>query len=414
MDFNKMRRTSLGSLQTARLLDDFGEGDSVDSDAKRSASLAKERQKQKATARQVPVVPPVLSFPADGNRSALVEIADDDAFLSSKDGSGDGTGDFSDKNQKPILLAREQTESVLKEQLRLLQEELKLKDSECAKMQAYRDRVSAELEDLTATLFEEANKMVRDEKVRRHQAEKLYKETYMKLEALDTEMAWRREQMATIPEKTSSLPTRSASLHTLNTNSSANDALTLSGVIDWFRGAKPLANGAQSQMPSVTVDAIADENAVIRKEIDPVVHAEFVSWRQKPSLSREHPLINRIYNQDIEPNFEFTNLELAKRALKAVEQNTIFIEESCKYKPFAKVCSLSLSPRSCVYRMRLGDDNTWYAISAFARNRIISVCDFFTFIRYIQLGLVRRGVHDTWWEIVSHRERMSKARLGVL
>lgn len=57
-------------------------------------------------------------------------------------------------NQRTVMLAKEQTEMVLKAQLQRLQEELKLKDDECAKMHEYRDRVSAELEDLTATLFE--------------------------------------------------------------------------------------------------------------------------------------------------------------------------------------------------------------------------------------------------------------------
>ena len=42
-------------------------------------------------------------------------------------------------------------------------------------------------------------------------------------------------------------------------------------------------------------------------QLDPIVHREFVQWREKPALGRELPLIQRIYAQEIEPNFEFSN-----------------------------------------------------------------------------------------------------------
>ncbi|NXT98166.1 RAB3I protein, partial [Buphagus erythrorhynchus] len=41
----------------------------------------------------------------------------------------------------------------------------------------------------------------------------------------------------------------------------------------------------------------------------------------------------------------------------------------------------------CKHRIKLGDSSNYYYISPFCRYRITSVCNFFTYIRYIQQGL---------------------------
>ncbi|CAF5113558.1 unnamed protein product, partial [Rotaria socialis] len=43
----------------------------------------------------------------------------------------------------------------------------------------------------------------------------------------------------------------------------------------------------------------------------------------------------------------------------------------------------------CDYRVRLGENSQWWLLSSLARNRIAAVCDFFTFIRHVQCGLVK-------------------------
>lgn len=86
--------------------------------------------------------------------------------------------------------------------------------------------------------------------------------------------------------------------------------------------------------------------------------------------------------------------------------------------------------------MKLGDENEWYHISSLCRNRvtttvalalfkidvlqtsalylqITAVCDTLTYLRYIQLGLVKSSLHDIYWEIIRLRKQMTLARLGL-
>ncbi|KAK1342176.1 LOW QUALITY PROTEIN: hypothetical protein QTO34_016933 [Cnephaeus nilssonii] len=79
---------------------------------------------------------------------------------------------------KPICLeVREKGYERLKEKLAKSQRELKLKDEEC-------ERLSKELEKLTATLFKEAHKMVRKATVKQAKAEQQLKEAQGKIEIL--------------------------------------------------------------------------------------------------------------------------------------------------------------------------------------------------------------------------------------
>ncbi|KAK4297511.1 hypothetical protein Pmani_030078 [Petrolisthes manimaculis] len=150
-------------------------------------------------------------------------------------------------------------------------------------------------------------------------------------------------------------------------------------------------------------------------EVDPVVHKEFILWKQNPTLDRSDPFMQRIYEEDIDLCLAFPNSTLAHHVQRAIEDNSVFIEEvnprqksSCPRK-----CVLLDVPRFCKYRFRLGEsDDNWYYISQLARNRIIAICDFLNYLRYIKLGLVKSSVHDVYWEIVKLRRQMALARLG--
>ncbi|KAK7067970.1 RAB3A interacting protein [Halocaridina rubra] len=150
-------------------------------------------------------------------------------------------------------------------------------------------------------------------------------------------------------------------------------------------------------------------------EVDPVVHKEFILWKQNPTLDRSDPFMQRIYEEDIDLCLAFPNSTLAHKVQRAIEDNAVFIEEvnprqksSCP-----KKCVLLDVPRFCKYRFRLGEsDDNWYYISQLARNRIIAICDFLNYLRYIKLGLVKSSIHDVYWEIVKLRRQMALARLG--
>ena len=67
--------------------------------------------------------------------------------------------------------------------------DLKLKDEEILKLSRIRDDVESEMQDLTASLFQEAHRMVQEANVKRASAEKYLAESNMKIDGLETEVA---------------------------------------------------------------------------------------------------------------------------------------------------------------------------------------------------------------------------------
>ena len=118
----------------------------------------------------------------------------------------------------------------------------------------------------------------------------------------------------------------------------------------------------------------------------------------------------------------------------------------CSFLP--RVCSLTGDLCACDYRIRVGETGEWYPLSRLSRNRvnpffaclhdsllssswqIVSVCDFFTFIRHVQSGLVKSDselietrsssrLHSSFVarsrynKIIELRKQMAFARLGL-
>nr|CAI5827356.1 unnamed protein product [Callosobruchus analis] len=132
-------------------------------------------------------------------------------------------------------------------------------------------------------------------------------------------------------------------------------------------------------------------------------------------LDKSNCFISRVYKEDIQLCLCFNNADLSEKVAHAVESGTILIEAvSDKTKAmFPKKCALLEVPRLCFYRMNIGETDTWYNISQICRNRIIAVCDFLNYLKYIERGLVKSSVHDVYWEIVRLRKNMALARLGL-
>uniref|UniRef100_H2LNS5 RAB3A interacting protein like 1 n=1 Tax=Oryzias latipes TaxID=8090 RepID=H2LNS5_ORYLA len=232
---------------------------------------------------------------------------------------------------------REKGSEILREQLDAAKRELKLKDKECERLSQVRNQLEQELEELTASLFEEAHKMVREANVKQAGAEKQLKE-------------------------------------------------------------------AQGKM-------------------DSILYTEFLLWRECPSLDRSSAFLSRVYREDIGPCLSFTRSELSQLVQGAVESNSLTIEPvAIPALPMIKAsfiecggprkCALSGLSRACQHRIKLGDKGTYYYISPSSRARITTVCNFFTYIRYIQQGLVRHDAEQMFWEVMRLRREMAVAKLG--
>uniref|UniRef100_A0A673WPP4 RAB3A interacting protein like 1 n=1 Tax=Salmo trutta TaxID=8032 RepID=A0A673WPP4_SALTR len=327
------------------------------------------------------------------------------------------------------LEIREKGSEILREQLDAAQQELKLKDKECERLSQVRDQLEQELEELTASLFEEAHKMVREANVKQAAAEKQLKEAQGKIDVLQAEVSALKTMVLT---STPSSPNRQAHPQLLSPGTRSKGASPRHGgghtrnkSASW---ALPLAPGGNLDPPSVSLQPVREDKEV---GMDNVLYAEFLTWKDRPSLDRTSAFLGRIYREDIGPCLSFTKSELSQSVQNAVENNSLTIEPvAVSTLPVVKAnavecggpnvcfsasdrkCALSGLSRSCKHRIKLGDRESYYYISPSSRARITAVCNFFTYIRYIQQGLVRHDAEQMFWEVTRLRREMTVAKLG--
>ncbi|XP_056311251.1 rab-3A-interacting protein isoform X4 [Danio aesculapii] len=160
------------------------------------------------------------------------------------------------------------------------------------------------------------------------------------------------------------------------------------------------------------------------KEVDSLLFTEFKAWKEEPTLERSCSFLERIYREDIYPCLTFSKSELGSAILEAVEQNTLSVEP-VGFQPLPvvrasavecggpKKCALCGQTKTCKHRIKFGDSSSYYYVSPFCRYRITSVCNFFTYIRYILQGLVKQqDAEQMFWEVLQLRKEMSNAKLG--
>ncbi|XP_071353272.1 guanine nucleotide exchange factor for Rab-3A isoform X2 [Trachinotus anak] len=351
---------------------------------------------------------------------------------------------------------REKGSEILREQLDAAKRELKLKDKECERLSQVRNQLEQELEELTASLFEEAHKMVREANVKQAAAEKQLKEAQGKIDVLQAEVTALKTLVLT---STPSSPNRQ--LHPQLQPSGARGAYkhvaghirnkSASGAFPSSPGKpepssvsiQPVAKEDREpavpallslilclvpgQSVSVTYDSYWQERGegqgIDSRQMDSVLYAEFLMWKEHPSLDRSSAFLSRIYREDIGPCLSFTRSELSQLVQSAVENNSLTIEPvAMSAIPMVKAsavecggpkkCALSGMTRLCRHRIKLGDKESYYYISPSSRARITAVCNFFTYIRYIQQGLVRHDAEQMFWEVMRLRREMTVAKLG--
>uniref|UniRef100_A0A8D0GHF5 RAB3A interacting protein like 1 n=1 Tax=Sphenodon punctatus TaxID=8508 RepID=A0A8D0GHF5_SPHPU len=255
-------------------------------------------------------------------------------------------------------------------------QELKLKDEECERLSKVREQLEQELEELTASLFEEAHKMVREANTKQAASEKQLREARGKIDMLQAEVTALKTLVIT---STPASPNRD--LHPQLQSPS--------------RAVFRKGHGRNKSTSSTVVDSI--------------LFAEFQAWKESPTLNKSCSFLERIYLEYVGPCLDFTKHELSELVQAAVEQNTLTIEPVASQ---ALKCALSGLSRTCKHRIKLGDSGNYYYISPSCRARITAVCNFFTYIRYIQQGLVRQDAELMYWEIMRLRREMALAKLG--
>ncbi|KAL2805965.1 guanine nucleotide exchange factor for Rab-3A isoform 1 [Daubentonia madagascariensis] len=305
---------------------------------------------------------------------------------------------------------REKGSEFLKEELHKAQEELKLKDKECERLSRVREQLEQELEELTASLFEEAHKMVREANMKQAASEKQLKEARGKIDMLQAEVTALKTLVIT---STPASPNRELHPQLLSP--------TKAGPRKGHSRHKSTSSTLCPALCPATGHTLTPDRE--GKEVDTTLFAEFQAWRESPTLDKTCPFLERVYREDVGPCLDFTMQELSVLVRAAVEDNTLTIEPvASQTLPIVKVaevecrsantCALSGLARVCRHRIRLGDSESHYYISPSSRARITAVCNFFTYIRYIQQGLVRQDAEPMFWEVTRLRKEMSLAKLG--
>ncbi|XP_066490765.1 rab-3A-interacting protein isoform X4 [Tiliqua scincoides] len=300
---------------------------------------------------------------SNAEREFLQSAGITDYSEGSDDVMGLSTDSLSRLRSPSVLEVREKGYERLKEELAKAQRELKLKDEECERLSKVRDQLGQELEELTASLFEEAHKMVREANVKQATAEKQLKEAQGKIDVLQAEVAALKTLV-------------------LSTSPTSPTKELQSG------GKTPFKKGHARNKSTSSAMGVSNQD-----------------------LTMMQPIV-----KDCK--------ELASAVLEAVENNTLsiepvglqpvrFVKASAVECGGPKKCALSGQSKTCKHRIKLGDSSSYYYISPFCRFRITSVCNFFTYIRYIQQGLVKQqDVDQMFWEVMQLRKEMSLAKLG--
>uniref|UniRef100_A0A8C1EUC5 GDP/GTP exchange factor Sec2 N-terminal domain-containing protein n=1 Tax=Cyprinus carpio carpio TaxID=630221 RepID=A0A8C1EUC5_CYPCA len=332
-----------------------------------------------------------------------------DGNVPSADGEdvlGLSTDSLSCLRSPSVMEVREKGYEKLKEELAKAQRELKLKDEECERLSKVRDQLGQELEELTASLFEEAHKMVHEANLKQATAEKQLKEALGKIDVLQAEVAALKTLV-------------------LSTSPTSPCKEIPPGPKAPFKKGHARNKSTSSAMLG-SHQEVAVTQPIVRecKEVDSLLFTEFKVWKEEPTLERSCSFLERIYREDIYPCLTFSKSELGSAILEAVEQNTLSVEP-VGFQPLPvvkasavecggpKKCALCGQTKTCKHRIKFGDSSNYYYVSPFCRYRITSVCNFFTYIRYILQGLVKQqDAEQMFWEVMQLRKEMSNTKLG--
>lgn len=272
--------------------------------------------------------------------------------------------------------------------------------------------------------------MVNTAEERREKAEKLLNESRLEVEVLQAEVSALKELIAAPGMgknhfKQTTSPEHKSALSKLFNGSSSKKPKEVS--LPDKKKASSLPSTSSFCPVSPTQDREQKEADAV-EEIDPILFAEFESWREAGHPDVSHPFIDRVTVEEVEPCMLFENSELAEEVMKAIRENRVQLEPLNEQKPSVRQCALTKVSRFCPYRVRTGDEGDWHCVSLIARNRvtgrpelpesidnfqIAAVCDFFTCIRYLSLGLIKPGPRDSFFHVVNLRKNMSLAKLGL-
>ncbi|KAJ2694644.1 hypothetical protein H4R19_005898, partial [Coemansia spiralis] len=335
-----------------------------------------------------------------------------------------------------------------------------------------RELVEAELEDLTQKLFTEANTMVAAEKKARVDAER--SAAHLRNIIADLEMRLSSETMQSQElkghiEKMSAeydgllksalVPSRRGSVGSHASDAAAGDGVSSLG------GGSGGAAGTHGDTFRLATHAAAVMAGTKGRPVSPTTGApirlddqlltEFREFAVQTQTQRHINHLNTSYMKsvvtaDVEPCLRFgpSPRISSRNVLDSIASNRIQIEEmtpqiAAEMRRQQQTADRSNAPRhamlwerlsgsvafnpngcqacgrecqQCTYRFRTGNkqDSEWIQIDTICRDRLVAVCEFYGFVRYMRQGIfASRAITDLYIETIRLRLSMFYARIGA-
>ena len=323
-----------------------------------------------------------------------------------------------------------------------------------AELQHAKETVEGELEELSRTLFEEANGMVATEARARHQLELTRKHLELELKDAQERLAAETSQLKELKSKMEAMMEPRPQSKRSSTNHSDRGSVDLAQLFGINNNNKILVPEALTEEPEPEPEtAIAIDGQLLQE------FREFVTQSSSVRLNKIHSLtfMRHCQDEDIEPCLRFGNTPRisAKKLTEGICSNTCYIEEATaeQVKEYERMVLAAQQPPSPArnsmsnksvlwerlqnqyamyqapkggcqtcgrsgplsHRYRIASLDEWSFIDRFCRDRLVAVCEFYIFIRNIRAGLyASRSIEDLYSESLRFRLQMFYARSGVL
>ncbi|KAI8641602.1 hypothetical protein BD408DRAFT_417863 [Parasitella parasitica] len=343
-----------------------------------------------------------------------------------------------------LLKTKEQYANV-KRDLVVLQQKYETEKKEADEAKQAKANVENELEELSQKLFEEANGMVATEKRAKHLLEIQYHHLKQELQSCKHQIEAEEMQLKELKSKMGDMEEQHKWDHRLSTNGSCISTTDEEDDSQEKRASRDMAG--LFHHPRDVVDEDTTDPMILNE------FKEFVESGESVPIRKIHgtPYMKISLTDDIEPclRFGFNSRLSAKKLYEAILLNTCFIEESpygfaqdqakrpydvplrisaaktliwerlstpTATPPFAGCQACGRSSKSDLpYRFRISMLDDWACIDRYCRDRLVSVCEFYMFIRNIRQGYYNgRTIPDLYQESIRLKLQMFYARMGSL
>ncbi|KAG9286760.1 hypothetical protein G9A89_012310 [Geosiphon pyriformis] len=314
-----------------------------------------------------------------------------------------------------------------------------------AELQHSKDMVEGELEELSRSLFEQANGMVAQEAKQRYESEvqrrlleNQLQETRERLTAESSQLQELRERMEKMVQQQPETDSRRSSNHSDPSFRASIDLAELFGL----RERSP--DAAAILPPPTGEDGFGIDEELLAEFKDFLIQSPSVRIQKIHTI----PFMRHCLDEDIDPCMRFGNNPRVspRRIVDAIVANTCCIEEAPlgADKEFAQNLNSPIRnstakpmlwerfsgngsslPRagcqccgrsgSLPFQYRITTLDDWALIDRYCRDRLVAVCEFYVFIRNIRQGLYNnRKLEDLYAECLRLRLQIFYARLGAL